>query len=137
MRKYKKIIYTVCFLFLISLDQISKYIIRTKGGFYICNENLAFGIKILPYFFYILWVVIIFFILLSLYKKYFIHSTLYILLILSGGISNIIDRLSFGCVIDFIDLKFWPVFNFADIYITLGAILILINHSKSKRKINF
>jgi signal peptidase II len=48
-----------------------------------------------------------------------------IILIISGGLSNIADRIMSGCVIDFIDLKFWPVFNLADIYITIGGIIIL------------
>ena len=47
-----------------------------------------------------------------------------------GGISNIIDRIFFGCVIDFIDLKFWPVFNLADVFVTTGAIIILIQTIK-------
>ena len=46
-------------------------------------------------------------------------------LILGGAISNLIDRLRFGCVIDFIDFRIWPVFNFADSAITIGVALIL------------
>jgi lipoprotein signal peptidase len=56
-----------------------------------------------------------------------------VLFIISGAISNIIDRIYFGCVIDFIDLRFWPVFNLADIYITIGAI-ILIKKQLTKNK---
>jgi signal peptidase II len=52
------------------------------------------------------------------------------MLILSGAVSNIIDRLYFGCVIDFIDLKIWPVFNLADSFIVLGVILILLKQFK-------
>jgi len=48
-----------------------------------------------------------------------------IILIAVGAISNIIDRIYFSCVIDFIDLRFWPVFNLADVYITVGGIMIL------------
>jgi signal peptidase II len=45
-----------------------------------------------------------------------------IILVLSGVISNLVDRLLRGGVIDFIDVKIWPVFNLADIFITLGLV---------------
>jgi signal peptidase II len=47
-------------------------------------------------------------------------------LILGGAIGNLIDRVSFGYVIDFIDFRVWPVFNVADSAITIGALIILI-----------
>jgi signal peptidase II len=51
-------------------------------------------------------------------------------LILSGAIGNLIDRAVFGFVIDFINLHYqdfyWPVFNVADMAITLGVILLLL-----------
>ena len=60
-----------------------------------------------------------------------------LLIIISGAISNIIDRILNGYVIDFIYFHyksfFWPAFNFADIYITIGIIMIVIN---ILRKIN-
>ena len=50
--------------------------------------------------------------------------------ILSGAIGNIVDRIINGFVIDFIYLHYkdfyWPAFNFADIYITLGVCMILL-----------
>jgi signal peptidase II len=45
-------------------------------------------------------------------------------LILGGAIGNLIDRIVYGHVIDFIDFRIWPVFNIADSAITIGAILI-------------
>ena len=47
-------------------------------------------------------------------------------LILGGAIGNLIDRIYYGYVIDFIDLRVWPVFNIADSAITIGATLIAI-----------
>jgi signal peptidase II len=44
-------------------------------------------------------------------------------LILGGAIGNIVDRHLFGFVVDFIDLRVWPVFNVADSAITVGAAL--------------
>ena len=56
-------------------------------------------------------------------------SRLYIVafsLILGGAIGNLIDRISLGYVIDFIDFRVWPVFNVADSAITIGAAMILL-----------
>jgi signal peptidase II len=43
---------------------------------------------------------------------------------LGGAMGNLIDRLLYGHVIDFIDFKFWPVFNLADTSIVLGVALL-------------
>ena len=40
---------------------------------------------------------------------------------LGGAIGNLIDRLRFGHVIDFLDFRVWPVFNLADSAIVMGA----------------
>lgn len=45
-------------------------------------------------------------------------------LVLGGATGNLIDRLRFGYVTDFIDVGLWPAFNLADSAITLGAILL-------------
>lgn len=45
-------------------------------------------------------------------------------LILGGAIGNLIDRIYYGYVIDFIDLRVWPVFNIADSAISIGAAII-------------
>jgi len=49
-----------------------------------------------------------------------------LIFIISGGIGNLIDRIFRGFVIDYIELLFikFPVFNMADVYVFLGAILI-------------
>ncbi len=52
-------------------------------------------------------------------------SALFTALIFSGAIGNLIDRISFGFVIDFIDLRFWPVFNIADSALTIGILGII------------
>lgn len=50
-------------------------------------------------------------------------------LILGGAVGNLIDRLAYGYVIDFLDVYYgtwhWPAFNIADSAITLGVILML------------
>lgn len=46
-------------------------------------------------------------------------------IILGGSLGNLYDRVSFGYVIDYIDFRVFPVFNFADIAINLGVFLII------------
>ena len=46
-------------------------------------------------------------------------------LILGGAAGNLIDRLRFGYVIDFIDLRVWPVFNIGDSALTIGVTLLI------------
>ena len=53
-----------------------------------------------------------------------------VLLILSGAISNFLDRIISGYVIDYIYLKHFTVFNLADTYIFIGAITTLISLNK-------
>lgn len=52
-------------------------------------------------------------------------------LILGGAVGNVIDRLRFGHVVDFVDLHaggwHWPAFNVADSAITVGAVLLIID----------
>ena len=45
-------------------------------------------------------------------------------LILGGAAGNLVDRVLFGYVIDFLDLRIWPVFNLADACITIGIIIL-------------
>jgi signal peptidase II len=51
-------------------------------------------------------------------------------LIFGGAIGNLIDRLRFGAVVDFVDLHFrgyhWPAFNVADSAISIGVVLLAI-----------
>ena len=56
--------------------------------------------------------------------------------ILGGAIGNLIDRLVYGYVIDFLDLEILsynaPIFNLADTFIVIGVILFLINTLRSR-----
>ncbi|NTV29859.1 MAG: signal peptidase II [Candidatus Omnitrophica bacterium] len=61
-------------------------------------------------------------------------------LILGGAIGNLTDRILLGHVIDFIDLRVWPVFNFADSAITVGALIVFwrclpLTGKKNSRKV--
>jgi len=55
-------------------------------------------------------------------------------LILGGAAGNLIDRVRFGYVIDFIDLRVWPVFNIADSAITIGLGLLLWHSLRQRRQ---
>lgn len=46
--------------------------------------------------------------------------------VIAGGVSNVIDRIFRGYVVDFIQLKFFGVFNLADLMIVLGVIAIVV-----------
>lgn len=47
-------------------------------------------------------------------------------LIFAGALSNLLDRLWRGGVMDYCHLSFWPSFNFADVIIVLGCLLLLV-----------
>ena len=56
--------------------------------------------------------------------------------ILGGAVGNVIDRLIYGAVVDFIDVYYgqwhWPAFNLADSAIVLGAALIIWGEIRRK-----
>ncbi|HEY2023229.1 MAG TPA: signal peptidase II [Paraburkholderia sp.] len=58
-------------------------------------------------------------------------------LILGGALGNVIDRLMYGHVIDFLDFHVggwhWPAFNLADSAITIGAILLVLDELRRVR----
>lgn len=59
-------------------------------------------------------------------------------LILGGAIGNLIDRVYDGAVIDFIEMgiggHWWPVYNVADIAVTVGAVLLLLHLLMSAKR---
>ena len=131
------------------LDRLSKiYVIFLDNKFFgsqifsskflnislIWNEGIAFGLlsfneKIfynLLTFIILVIILIIFFMVLKSYglKKYSL------LMILGGAFGNVYDRIFYGAVPDFIDFHVgdfhWFIFNIADVFITLGVILMII-----------
>ena len=61
-----------------------------------------------------------------------------LIMVIAGGISNIFDRMINGYVIDFVYLHYknmyWPAFNFADIYISIGIVIFLYQVLKDMHK---
>ncbi len=49
-----------------------------------------------------------------------------LVLILGGALGNLYDRIALGFVVDFIDLRVWPVFNAADSFITVGGVMLAL-----------
>jgi signal peptidase II len=99
------------------------------------NKGAAFGI--FPSFSSVFIIATFLFILIILlnYKKIKMLNSFIkygVVLQFAGAGSNLIDRVRFGYVIDFIDLRFWPVFNLADISITIGAFLLIIGIFRKK-----
>ena len=47
-------------------------------------------------------------------------------LIMGGALGNLYDRILYGYVVDFIDIRVWPIFNVADIAITIGIGILFI-----------
>ncbi|MDA1197231.1 MAG: signal peptidase II [Nanoarchaeota archaeon] len=55
-------------------------------------------------------------------------------LLFGGAVGNLIDRVYFGYVIDFIDFRIWPVFNVADTAITIGALWLVVHYWREDRR---
>lgn len=135
---------TLIFLAVIILDQLSKFyaIKYLKPSFnfnlinnvltftYVENYGAAFGMfKNCRALFIVLTVVIVFFSFYIMRKNKSKSKVLNMAIIffVSGGVGNLIDRIIHGYVIDFISLSFFaPVFNVADIFITIGAITFIL-----------
>ena len=125
------------FNLLIVADQLSKHLATTT----VCNPYISWGI---PLHGWILWLLII----ISLTLLFYIAKTysfkLPLILIIAGGIGNLIDRFQNGCVTDFISVNLpfnlpfigntFPTFNLADIFITIGIIIFLYQEFFSKHK---
>ena len=138
---------TVLSIFLI--DRISKiYVIKLDNNFngaeifssnflniyLIWNEGIAFGLlsmadSELYNFISILISVIILVIIFMIFRAEGIKKFA-LLMILGGAIGNLYDRIIFGAVPDFIDFHIgnfhWFIFNFADVFITLGVFFMIL-----------
>ena len=130
---------------IILLDQISKIAVRSfmtegqsisviKGFFsitYIENRGVAFGLLSKHEWVVIALQLIVVIVVLILFLKMRGKSRLFdfaLAIILAGGIGNIIDRLIKGSVTDMLSFSiFPPVFNVADIGVTVGCALIILD----------
>jgi signal peptidase II len=133
-------------IFIILFDQASKFYIQhsmnmgesipvIEGIFhitYIENPYTAFGLFKYQTIFFVIAASISLILVILIYKKIIFKEDpfMYIplTLVLGGAVGNLIDRVRVdGRVIDFIDFKIWPVFNFADSAIVCGMLVLLIH----------
>ncbi len=115
-------------LLLIILDQITKYFFGN-----IHNYGAAFSILqgytiFLISFSFIALIICVYYFLKEKDKK----IKFALMFLISGITGNLIDRVYFGYVRDFIDLKIWPVFNLADSFNVIGVFLIIYFSFKKK-----
>lgn len=141
----------VVVIVLVAIDQLTKYLaldnialgrVITVTSFFnltlVYNTGGAFGFlsqsgEILRMAVFIASVSIIIIIMITFYFHYYSKSfwaATWITMIIGGAIGNLIDRIRFQKVIDFLDLHVfgyhWPAFNFADICVTLGIFLFIL-----------
>ena len=150
MNKHKKImlvVFSVLAILFTVLDQVTKYlaIIYLKGSesiklidgvlelHYLENKGAAFGVlqgqKFFLLFIGVVFLVVLLFCLFKLPEKkkydlfYYLGSAM-----LAGAIGNMIDRIRFDYVVDFIyfSLIDFPIFNVADIYITVSVTILAV-----------
>ena len=138
------------FLLLVSFDLLSKYIVFNNIDLYqfikityffdithIHNFGVSFGLFAGTIPALVLVIIGLFVTAFVLYL--YINSSEFLerwglFIIICGAIGNIVDRFINGYVIDFLYLHinqyYWPAFNFADIYISIGIIMIIVNMVK-------
>ena len=128
-------------LSLIILDQATKFYFTGKNieifkyfSFnFVANTGMGFGLlkgfNLLFIFTTLLVILLTYYI---MYKKKEKKYQLSFNLIIAGAIGNLIDRIFRGFVVDFIDIKIWPVFNLADAFVTIGVVILAWKMIKEK-----
>ena len=135
----------VLILLLIAADQLIKYLCILKlqpiGSVevipgllkltYVENRGAALGIlQDQRIFFIVITIVfcIILFYILYFYRHHDFFSRFACIVIIAGGVGNLVDRIRLHFVVDYISVSFYsPVFNFADICVVAGVIAALIH----------
>jgi len=137
----KKIKYLLLFIGLLFLDQITKFIffekeINLMGNIlridFTTNTGIAFGIFSGLNWLWVIISLVAAILVWILFKKYLLS----VVLIEVGIIGNLIDRIFFGYVRDFIGIYVWPNFNVADACNTIGVLILayyLIKEDLSQR----
>lgn len=148
----KNIFFTLFTLFLLITDQISKQlvILRILPGkstpvvdefiYFTPVKNKGLIMNLFPNLIYLPVFLTIFLAIVFIYLwllKPEGKGKLGISFIISGAAGNLLDRVFRGGVIDFIDVKFWPIFNLADIFITVGTVLLCLNLIFSRKPQGF
>jgi|TARA_Y100000034_G_C6754665_1_gene335700 signal peptidase II len=141
--KNKYMVVFLAALIIVLIDQIAKFLIKTnfqlnqnlpivKNFFhlrYIHNFGAGFGIlqqqTWILIFISITVIGVIFYYLDRISDKEILPQ-IFVGFVLGGTIGNLIDRIAYGFVIDFLDFRVWPIFNFADSFVTIGVIGVIV-----------
>lgn len=141
-KRINMLIYILISLGILALDIYTKYLAKTVFILkdtelipdvlyftYVENRGAAFGIMQNRQWFFIAVTLLIILAMLFYIIKYKPQNKLIklsLFFIMSGGIGNLIDRIRLGYVVDFIDVRIinYPVFNVADCFVVIGAILL-------------
>lgn len=104
------------------------------------NINIAFGIHLpLPLLYSL--IILILFLLISFSARAYRQKDVWLIfwlgLIIAGALGNLLDRLFYGQVIDFLEVPFWSVFNLADAFIVLGLLGWLVKKLKNKNSCHY
>jgi len=137
-------LYFIIIVFVVALDQLTKYLIKANldlnstiplldGIFhitYIQNSGAAFSMFqnktgfLIAMQLTVITIVLVY--LIKRQKKEHWCLLVSLSLIAAGGIGNLIDRAINGYVVDFLDFRFWPIFNVADISVCVGCGLLVV-----------
>ena len=117
-------------IFIIAIDQIAKYAIVRVSALHVLNRGFSFGIG--QYSSGWIFVVVLFVVWFDAVK----HGVRVAdVLLLSGGVSNIIDRLIYRGVLDWIHI--WTLwFNIADISIMSGVLWIFLSSLRTRTSLS-
>ncbi len=122
----------------IFLNQFISHKIHTSSGFYVCNRGISFSFM-LSWQNWLIWFVLLLTFLVYLlynYRKNQINllTFIYTALLFSGVISNLADRIFYGCVIDYLSIQITnlPFFNISDIEIFIGFLLFIFTNTTKK-----
>lgn len=135
----KVILFFGIIFFCVILDQVSKALLTNKsfdilGSLlrvdYTKNTGAAFSMLSGARVFFIIITLIFVCVLIAMFlltKQKHISFVWGASLVSGGAIGNLIDRIAFGFVKDFISISFFPaVFNLADLFITIGTIFLIV-----------
>ncbi|MBU2228809.1 signal peptidase II [Patescibacteria group bacterium] len=144
------IVVSIGFFFLFIIDRITKWwafhALSEEGPLNFLsvfrlelymNKGIIFSIPLYQPLTYIVTVAIIgavAFFLFGAFKKRNMNLVISLSLIAVGSFSNFLDRMYHGAIIDFVNLRFLPVFNLADCLIIVGAIMLIFKTSSVRKK---
>lgn len=115
-------------LALFVIDRLVKFYVLSSGN-YVTNKGIAFGFLGSYDFSSTVYLLIVMFLLSILWLK-FKKSWIPLSFISVGAVSNLIDRLLYNGVVDYIGVWIMPVFNVSDVMIITGALLLIISEIK-------